>query len=120
MSFEEGRRLREDMTIKFLSKAKNRRLADIGHPISRKVFGNAFDQGKNDQEQRNHPPRMKAGGRNDSLQGKRGRSRARITVSECLIDYGHDQRARGRFQHSHDDHREGGCSECAGVRKQIL
>src|SRR5437763_13964637 len=103
------------MTVKLLSKTKNRRLADVGHPISREVFGNAFDYRKNNQKLRNHPPGMKARGRNETLQGKGCRSRARIPEGEYLIEDRHYQLDGCGDLHSYDDHRQGSYNECAGV-----
>ena len=119
MPFEKGSRLPKDVTIKFPTQSKNRRLADVGHPISREVFGNAFDYRENDQEQRNHPPGMKARGRYETLQGKGCRSGARIPVGKRLIEDRHYQRTRCGFQHGHNDHREGSCNEGASVRQKV-
>jgi DNA-binding GntR family transcriptional regulator len=43
MSLEEGCRLRKNVTVQFLTESKDRRLADVGHPIGRAIFGNALD-----------------------------------------------------------------------------
>ena len=82
--------MRKDMTVEFLSQTKDRRLADVRHQIRREVFGHTFDYGKSDQKQGNHPPRVKARRRNETLQGKWCRSWARVPVSECLVDDRYD------------------------------
>ena len=107
MPFKKGRRLRQKMIVKLAAKFQHGRLPDLRHQIRRKIFRDAFQDRKTDDETRDPQPRsIPIISRNKTAEVVE-----RFCLGGCrafpkLIEDRDDECSDGRLKRRPDDHRD--------------
>src|SRR6476469_6017115 len=104
MTFKEGGRLSEYVTVEILPQPEHRRLADARHEIGRKVFRNTFGRCKNHEQDRDRLPRAKRCLRYQMLQAEERGGALSRSARESLIKNWYNQRAGSSFEKTHEHH----------------